>query len=51
MLEVKKVGLSRKKGIENQEKFSGLGSKAEDLLVKFLLLLHCWGWKPGPRAW
>lgn len=40
VLEVKKVGLSRKKSIENQE---SLGSKAEDQLVIFLFVcfLHC----------
>lgn len=43
VLAVKKVGLSRKKSIENQEKVNGLGSKAEDLLVIFLFVcfLHC----------
>lgn len=43
VLEVKKVGLSRKKSIENQKRVNGLGSKAEDQFVIFLFVcfLHC----------
>jgi hypothetical protein len=36
VLEIKKVGLSRKKGIGNQVKVDGLSSKTEALLVIFL---------------